>query len=457
MGRGVAEVGKASKGAAWAGVGLGYLGTGGDRGGEVGDGQEDGLVVEDEPAGTHDEPLVTEDCSDGLGWLCRLEHLELVHHEVAVGDIGIPDGLAFAPLVGGKPGDAAAADRGEGAHEDAFAPDGDREPVGLELGERLAGSHPGDLICGHEVVLAGELITGGVAAGVDVCPELVRDPAVLGGLLPWQISRHARAPYPVQTGGSRTSLETLDISRDVALRYISRDVREKGNELMRAGIEPLRLHLGCGAVYLDRWVNVDAVGVRADEHPDLAREHATDLDNYFKRPYKRRELGHEEREFNVVDVHADVLSMPMFADDTVDEILTVNVVDHLRFQDLPVAVAEWRRVLKPTGSLIIDVGDARGNAELLVEAQTRDELEWALRLFYCHSRDPFDCHHWGYTPEYLRELMAEWGFVQLWTRDDWIDHIYPSLQSCFRPSPSWSSATVSAPGAGTPQRREAKQ
>jgi len=30
--------------------------------------------------------------------------------------------------------------------------------------------------------------------------------------------------------------------------------------------------------------------------------------------------------------------------------------------------------------------------------------------------------------------MAEWGFAQLWTRDDYIDHVYPSFQSCFTPS-----------------------
>jgi hypothetical protein len=78
----------------------------------------------------------------------------------------------------------------------------------------------------------------------------------------------------------------------------------------------------------------------------------------------------------------------------------------------------------------------RGNAELLVAATDRDQLEWALRLMYCHSRDPYDSHHWGYTPEYLEELMAEWGFAQVWTRRDYIVHVYPSFQSCFVKEPS---------------------
>ena len=119
-------------------------------------------------------------------------------------------------------------------------------------------------------------------------------------------------------------------------------------------------------------------------------------------------------------------------DGTVDEILTVNLVDHLRLQDLPAAVAEWRRVLTADGILIVDVGDVYGNADLLLNAKDRESLEWALRLIYCHSRDPHDSHHWGFTPSYLAELMAEWGFTQVWTRRDFIEHVYPAFQSCFR-------------------------
>jgi SAM-dependent methyltransferase len=199
---------------------------------------------------------------------------------------------------------------------------------------------------------------------------------------------------------------------------------------------PLKVHLGCGEVYLSGWVNVDAVGELASEHPDLVAEKATDLANYYTRPYERRLFGHDKRGRNVVDVHATATDLSMFPDSSVDTLLTVNLIDHLRFQDLPAAVAEWRRALKPGGELIIDVGDVRGNAEMVVAAQGADDLEWALRLMYCHSRDQFDSHHWGYTPIYLEELMAKWGFTQLWTRRDFIDHVYPAFQSCFTPAPA---------------------
>lgn len=66
-----------------------------------------------------------------------------------------------------------------------------------------------------------------------------------------------------------------------------------------------------------------------------------------------------------------------------------------------------------------------------MNAANRDAIEWALRLIYCHSRDRYDSHHWGYTPDYLELLMQGWGFTQLWTKRDFIEHVYPSFQSCF--------------------------
>jgi hypothetical protein len=107
----------------------------------------------------------------------------------------------------------------------------------------------------------------------------------------------------------------------------------------------LRLHLACGDVYLDGYVNVEAVGELAMENPALATANATVVERYFKRPYRKRLFGHDKRGHIVVDLRADVADLSVFADGSVDEILAVNLLDHLRFQDVPTAVVEWHRVL----------------------------------------------------------------------------------------------------------------
>ncbi|OGK16284.1 hypothetical protein A2690_02765 [Candidatus Roizmanbacteria bacterium RIFCSPHIGHO2_01_FULL_39_12b] len=193
----------------------------------------------------------------------------------------------------------------------------------------------------------------------------------------------------------------------------------------------VKLHLACGPVYLKGYINIDAKGMLAADNPVLTSQNATNLVNYYKKPYVKRILGHDKRGKIVVDIQANVLSLPMFKDDSVDEIIHVNLIDHLRFQDLPKALSEWRRILKLGGKLIVDVGDVRSSARLLLMAKTREEIEWALRLIYCHSRDRYDSHHWGYFPRYLTMIMKEYDFLHVWTKHNYIKHIYPNFQCCF--------------------------
>jgi predicted SAM-dependent methyltransferase len=187
-----------------------------------------------------------------------------------------------------------------------------------------------------------------------------------------------------------------------------------------------KLHLACGSVYLDGYVNIDIVGTK---DPAVIEKNRTTLDKYYTRPYSRGFVGRDIRPQVAVDVIADVLDLP-FSDNSIDEILTVNLLDHLRRQDIDRALGEWRRVLKPKGKLIIDLGDIRGNAEEILKAKTQEEYEWAIRLFYCHSRDPYDSHRWGYTGDYLKEILTNKGFKHIWTKSDYIVHAYPSFQIC---------------------------
>jgi predicted SAM-dependent methyltransferase len=191
----------------------------------------------------------------------------------------------------------------------------------------------------------------------------------------------------------------------------------------------MKLHLACGSVYLKDYINIDIKGDLAVDNPELVTENITTVDKYFKKTYVKKILGHNSRGRIVVDILANVKNLP-FEDDSVEEILSANLIDHIRLQEIPQLLNEWHRVLAPGGKLIIDVGDAVGNAQMLVDAKTEEELEWALRLMYCHSRDEYDSHRWGYTAKYLTSILQKYGFNYLWDRTDYIEHVYPSFQLC---------------------------
>ena len=188
----------------------------------------------------------------------------------------------------------------------------------------------------------------------------------------------------------------------------------------------MKLHLGNGTVYLDGWVNIDMVGELAKDNPKMVERNKTTVANYYKYPFRAN------KDNNVTDIHMDVRELK-FEDNTVDEMLSVNLIDHIKKEEFIKTLQEWKRVLKPGGKLIIDVDDRAKQAEILVSAETNEEIEWALRLIYCDHAKEGRTHWWGYTPEYLKEILLDAGFTYVWTRRDYIIHdIYPNFQICVK-------------------------
>lgn len=184
----------------------------------------------------------------------------------------------------------------------------------------------------------------------------------------------------------------------------------------------MNLHLGCGTVYLDGWLNVDYFGVGRSAAPSSYQENVTDIQHYYRYPYKPAPFGEKPHKRQViVDVRADATKLP-FQNDSVDRILSVNFINHVRFQDFQGMIHDWHRVLKTDGTLIIDVDDVVGMCRNVVNANTMKELEKALRYLHCHSRTSFDSHLWGYTEEYLTYLLEPVGFKFAWRNDEYIHH-----------------------------------
>lgn len=189
----------------------------------------------------------------------------------------------------------------------------------------------------------------------------------------------------------------------------------------------LKLHLGNGTVYLDGWLNIDMTGKLAKDYPELAEHNKTTIDKYYKFPFRANKNN------NVTDKIADVRCLSDFKNNSVDEILCVNLIDHIKKEEFIQALQEWKRILKPKGKLIIDVDDRQKQAEILTSAETNEEIEWALRLIYCDHAAEGRTHWWGYTPSYLKDILLRNGFKHLWTKTDLIVHdMYPNFQICVK-------------------------
>jgi predicted SAM-dependent methyltransferase len=188
----------------------------------------------------------------------------------------------------------------------------------------------------------------------------------------------------------------------------------------------INLHLGCGPVYLNGWINIDAYNkdyaYLSTERQDLLEYNKTDLNNYYK--YTR---GTRKGDFVVVDRYMDLLEIPYpFENESVDKILIVNTFEHFSQADATKLLKEWFRVLKSGGELIIDVPDLIETLKILENEKDVDEMNWGIRLVYGSQKNDFSFHKWGYTLETISDLSKKIGFKKV-EKINLIKHDYPMI------------------------------
>lgn len=154
-----------------------------------------------------------------------------------------------------------------------------------------------------------------------------------------------------------------------------------------SGGSPLRLNLGCGDKLLPGYVNVDVAESRAGARPDV-----------------------------LCDLH----KLPMFGDDSADEILSVHVVEHFWRWEVLDVLREWVRVLKPGGRMILECPNLVSACQTFLAdpdgaSGPGQEGQRTMWVFYGDPawKDPLMVHRWGYTPKSLALLMGEVGLVNV--------------------------------------------
>jgi SAM-dependent methyltransferase len=191
----------------------------------------------------------------------------------------------------------------------------------------------------------------------------------------------------------------------------------------------LRLHVGCGTVYLDGYVNVDVevpgYSFLASERPDLADRNRTTVDRYYKKEESQATLEHGpgETQYCVVDRYADLRSLP-YAPDSVDEIRTVQVLEHLDMREGPRVLRHWHEVLKPGGMLHVDVPDFEETARQLLAQADEPAKDWYYRLIYGSQKNAYAFHKNGFSPARLERLLRDAGFREVRPVPNRI-HFYP--------------------------------
>ncbi len=186
-----------------------------------------------------------------------------------------------------------------------------------------------------------------------------------------------------------------------------------------------KLHIGCGTVYLDDWINVDVPSSDchlATDRPDLVDKYRTTSDNYYARHKKTVEdlrKGPLHQEY-VCDRYGSYEFLPA-APGTITEILARHSFEHLSITEARRALVLMNRILAADGQLVLDVPDHE--ATLRLYRETGDEF--FVRHLLGPRRNDWGFHCMSFTPERLDGLLHDYGFSLI--ADEPNIHVYPAF------------------------------
>jgi predicted SAM-dependent methyltransferase len=125
------------------------------------------------------------------------------------------------------------------------------------------------------------------------------------------------------------------------------------------------------------------------------------------------------------DIVCSITDMGPVAADSVDAIWSSHNLEHLQRHEVPLALGEFRRVLKPHGLLLLTLPDLQQVARLVVEDRLEDSAYISqsgpimpLDMIFGHTAslalgNQFMAHRSGFTGRSLHKLLVEAGFVEV--------------------------------------------
>ncbi len=151
----------------------------------------------------------------------------------------------------------------------------------------------------------------------------------------------------------------------------------------------MKLHLGCGQVYLKGYKNIDFP-----------------LDS------------HTVQQKSVADEFADITKL-RYKDGEIEEVRLHHLFEHFPRHIAIALVASWQTWLKMKGRVHIEVPDFDETAKIILDSTQPDrDRKVALRHIFGSNEAPWATHYEGWSKERLSEMLRLFGFKIVDTKQE---------------------------------------
>lgn len=193
----------------------------------------------------------------------------------------------------------------------------------------------------------------------------------------------------------------------------------------------MKVHVGCGDVYLDGYVNVDleipGYTFLSHERPDLVEQKRTTTDNYYKVEYTLEDFQKPKALECVVDRYGSMMDLDtLFEPDSVDEVRAVQCLEHLTRDEAKRALGVFHRILKPGGVVHVDVPDFEETVRQLLAQPDEASKEYYYRLVFGSQKNEWSLHKDGHSFPKLKWMLEAVGFQDVRELPNAI-HMYPAV------------------------------